>query len=615
MSDANLYAQSPEYAFSRDVVPHIDARLVEFAYPGKGVVGKPPKNVLLKAASCFWQLACGLTDREMQMELAKNLFLREALGGERFTLSERTIWDFRNRIISHGMVDAIFNPVTANYMKKYNADFSTIRFDATRFESNMKNLNRLQLMHAVNRNFLLELKKSGSSLYVELPDGLKTRYGAEEDPDKKSFASNNRKFGGKTTYNREDDLSLLFHKFRDTPGVPGLKSFSDLARVFSEQCAVEGDEKISVWGFEAPKVRLKTGKEIPGSAMQNPSDPDAGFSRHKGQGYSLSLMENVPPPPEDGGIRGISLVGAWKVTGAQVPDKSFIPDVQEAIKKKELKTKVSLADGAYSGQEDFEAFKEMGVKHESPVTVRTPRGGGEGGENAKITLDQFEADGAGEITACPVGREAKTTFEEKGKLVKFRAEFDRSACSECAKRYGCPVKVLTSGAVLDYTSLDYGRAVRLKEQSDPRWQKGYSPRAGAEAMVQKGKNVVCPEGQMKYRTGPKVSGIVAVGVPVMNFMRANHYEERLANHRRKQDNQKNKELGAARHALNRRNGIPETAAGGKNRWNGLAVAGMESKNPLDVLKETAGGARNSLDELKEAGGGAPNPLDGLGAAA
>ncbi|MDR1080705.1 MAG: hypothetical protein LBQ79_07035, partial [Deltaproteobacteria bacterium] len=134
-------------------------------------------------------------------------------------------------------------------MKKYAPDFTTIRFDGTRIRSDMKKINRSQLFSTVIRNFLPELENSGSPLHAELPDELKKRYCAEKD-ENRNFALKSRKFGTEAEYSKEEDLCFLVNRFKDVPGVSGLKSYSDAARVFGEQCAVVGRKKIQVRGFE-----------------------------------------------------------------------------------------------------------------------------------------------------------------------------------------------------------------------------------------------------------------------------------------------------------------------------------------------------------------------------
>ena len=71
-------------------------------------------------------------------------------------------------------------------------------------------------------------------------------------------------------------------------GAHGAKkpSYKLLARVLKEQCEVSesSDDQPAV-------ISPKPAKKVPSDSLQNPSDPDAAYSGHKGQGYQVPVME------------------------------------------------------------------------------------------------------------------------------------------------------------------------------------------------------------------------------------------------------------------------------------------------------------------------------------
>jgi len=69
--------------------------------------------------------------------------------------------------------------------------------------------------------------------------------------------------------------SHVIEHFADRPSCRGYRT---LLRLFAEQCEIVGDKVV---------VRKKTG----GDCLQNPSDPDATYDGHKGQGYQVQLTE------------------------------------------------------------------------------------------------------------------------------------------------------------------------------------------------------------------------------------------------------------------------------------------------------------------------------------
>ena len=63
-----------------------------------------------------------------------------------------------------------------------------------------------------------------------------------------------------------------------------MHSYKLLGRVLKEQC------KLNLSDNKNP-VDVQRPKEIPSDFLQNPSDPDATYRGHKGQGYQVQVME------------------------------------------------------------------------------------------------------------------------------------------------------------------------------------------------------------------------------------------------------------------------------------------------------------------------------------
>jgi hypothetical protein len=59
-----------------------------------------------------------------------------------------------------------------------------------------------------------------------------------------------------------------------------MNTYRTLLRVFYEHFDVE--ENV---------VNAKKSKDVSSDSVQNPSDPDAGFDGHKGQGYHTQIMD------------------------------------------------------------------------------------------------------------------------------------------------------------------------------------------------------------------------------------------------------------------------------------------------------------------------------------
>jgi len=64
-----------------------------------------------------------------------------------------------------------------------------------------------------------------------------------------------------------------------------MNSYKLLERVLNEQCHLNPSDSKNPLSVKPPK-------EIPSDSLQNPSDPDATYSGHKGQGYQVQIMES-----------------------------------------------------------------------------------------------------------------------------------------------------------------------------------------------------------------------------------------------------------------------------------------------------------------------------------
>ena len=112
-----------------------------------------------------------------------------------------------------------------------------------------------------------------------------------------------------------EDVLLLTERFAAVPEVGGMQSFKLLTRLLAEKCVIE-EEAATASG---KKAVARPNKDVPSDSLQNPSDPDAGYSSHKGQGLSLITRVAVESLEQAAGItwnawppsRGITIRMSW----------------------------------------------------------------------------------------------------------------------------------------------------------------------------------------------------------------------------------------------------------------------------------------------------------------
>jgi len=129
------------------------------------------------------------------------------------------------------------------------------------------------------------------------------------------------------------DLFDLVQHFRGDPEVIEMYSYKLLERVLKEQCTLTDDK--------ADPVELKAPKQIPSDALQNPSDPDATYSGHKGQGYQVQVRETFSDQEEGQGLRLITHV---EVEPAHNSDANALIPAIESTQERNLKPKELTVD-------------------------------------------------------------------------------------------------------------------------------------------------------------------------------------------------------------------------------------------------------------------------------
>ena len=166
-----------------------------------------------------------------------------------------------------------------------------------------------------------------------------------------------RHFGGNADYNGKD-------------------SYKAVERIFYEQCEVH-ENKVS--------VKQKAG----GHVMQNPSDPDAKYDGHKGQGYQVQISETCNRENE------VQLITCAIPQTATESDANAVEEVLQDLKANDLAPDEILADTNYSSDENVQLAAEQGVELIGPVT-------GCSTDEEHLNIDDFNID---EVTAgvicCP----------------------------------------------------------------------------------------------------------------------------------------------------------------------------------------------------------------------
>jgi uncharacterized GH25 family protein len=137
------------------------------------------------------------------------------------------------------------------------------------------------------------------------------------------------------------DLYALIRQFKDHKDVQSMHSFKLLERILNEQCQVEGSG-------DDYQVTVKAPKKIPSDSLQNPSDPDASYSGHKGQGYQAQVMETYTDTDDkDQKAETLNLITHVEIERAHESDANALIPAIESAQKRDLGPEQLLADTLY----------------------------------------------------------------------------------------------------------------------------------------------------------------------------------------------------------------------------------------------------------------------------
>ena len=183
----------------------------------------------------------------------------------------------------------------------------------------------------------------------------------------------------------------LLQRFAAHPQVSGLLSYRLLQRAFNDHCEVKAA------GADAPaEITVKPPREVSCQSLQNPSDPEAGYSGHKGQGYQAQVMETYCDS-EDPQVKAqtLNLITHVAVAPAYESDSRALLPALNDTQARELGPQEVLADTAYGSDDNCRQAAALEVEVVAPVPGPPPAAG--------LSLADFQMSPEGLVLACPQG--------------------------------------------------------------------------------------------------------------------------------------------------------------------------------------------------------------------
>ncbi len=428
-------------------------------------MGRPSKELYAMLGLMILQQMDDLTDEATVYQYAFNEMWHYALDISRASDDEtyvcsKTIWNMRSILTENNLYTPLFEAVTDKLARVYEVDASKQRLDSVHIRSNMRHLGRIGLFVNTIKKFLVNLKRHHKELFGCLEKELVERYLPRRGESVFSMVKPSE--SAKTLESLGKDLFFLTERFRDETQVTSMNSYQLLIRLLKEQCTVERDAQT-----KGQKVSVKPNKEVTSDSLQNPSDPDAGFSGHKGKGYQVQVMETYSSDEDD---NQLSLITHVDVEPAHKSDANALLAAIEETQKRDIGPEEVLADAAYGSDDNCEKAKELGVEVVSPAMGK--------GSEKDLNLSDFALSDRGKVTACPQGH---APLKTKHKKDKHSAAFDSETCVNCPLINACPVKPGKKAYYLRYDDKAVRLAARRAYEKTFEFRDKYRFRAGIEA--------------------------------------------------------------------------------------------------------------------------------------
>ena len=433
-------------------------------------IGRPSKELYTVLGLLLLQQTMDLTDKAAIEQLAFNIQWHYALNlpeesDDAKYISEKTLYTMRQVMIDNRLDEVMFDAVADKLAAVFGVDTTNQRIDSVHIRSNMRKLGRIGIISRTIFKFLVNLKRHHRALFDAIDENVIGRYWGKKA--QAAFAMVKPSQSEKTLQTVSADLFDLIEQFKDHPAVSAMHSYKLMQRVLAEQCNLSS-------GTGKRKVTVKTPAEIPSDSLQNPSDPDATYSGHKGQGYQVQVMETFSRcEDQQAKQQQLNLITHVNVQAACEHDAHALAPAIADTKVRGVAPDKLMADTLYGSDDNDRIATVANVELVAP----TQKGGGK-----QDLLSQFNFDENGLVTQCPAGHRPDNT-SPKTKRSNYGAGFDLQRCLACPLRSQCPVKPGKKKAYLRYSEKRCRLAKRRALESSEAFIDDYRWRAGVEATM------------------------------------------------------------------------------------------------------------------------------------
>lgn len=433
--------------------------------------GRPTKELYTVLGALVIQQMQDLSDEDTIPQLAFNLQWHYALdinteSDEAKYMCPKTLWSMRKIVTDNELDNVLFNQITDKLAKVFQVDTSKQRIDSVHIKSNMRRLGRIGIFVKSIHKFLVNLRRKHKKIFETLEKDFVDKYLSKKALS--CFSMVKPSASERTLASVSADLFELVQRFSDQSDITNMHSYQLLLRVLKEHCQVTEalDDKPA-------EVSVKPSKEVSSNSLQNPSDSDAGYDGHKGQGYQTQVMETYcDEEDKDVKSKTLNLITYIESEPACESDANALLPAINSTKDRGLGPDEVLADSLYGSDENCKAAQAMGVKVISP-TMGSPK-------EDTLSLSDFKLSEKGKIISCPKGY---APVRIKTKKNRYSVAFNSEHCNNCPLINECPVKRGKKYHYLRFDDKALRVAQRRAREQSPEFKDRYRWRAGIEGSI------------------------------------------------------------------------------------------------------------------------------------
>lgn len=479
--------------------------------------GRPTKELYSVTGALVLQQMHDLTDEQTVSQLAFNQQWHYALditssSDEATYLCEKTLWNFRKVMTDNNLDTEVFNQTTEKLAQVFGVNTDKQRLDSVHIKSNMRRLSRIGIFAKSTHKFLVNLKRRYPEQFQEVDQQLIERYLPKKALS--CFSMVKPSESANTLEQVSRDLFTLVQQFSLSEPVRAMHSYKLLERILQEQCT-EVDEAED--GHDS--VTVKPAKDICSDSLQNPSDPDAGYDGHKGQGYQVQVMETyVEETDPEEKTQQLNLLTHVEVEPACEHDAHAVMPAVDSTQERGLAPQEVVCDSLYGSDENCQAAQQLGVEIISPVM----------GSSSEKThgLDAFQYADQGEVLSCPQGNKPLKVKQSKQ---RHTAIFGFEQCTNCPFLSQCAVKQGKRHYYLRYDDKARRCTQRRAQQQTDEFRERYRWRAGVEATISE-YNKLTGVKQLRVRGLKAVRFCAVLKAVAINIIRATAVRRNRAGH-------------------------------------------------------------------------------------